>query len=48
MIDHRVANRYAKSLIELAIEKGVVEQVHRDMAELLGTLPNQSRLFADA
>ena len=31
MIDHRVANRYAKSLIELAIEKGVVEQVHRDM-----------------
>ncbi len=31
MIDHRVANRYAKSLIELAIEKGVVEQVHDDM-----------------
>lgn len=31
MIDHRVANRYAKSLIELATEKGVVEQVHNDM-----------------
>ncbi len=31
MIDHRVANRYAKSLIELAIEKGVVEKVHDDM-----------------
>jgi F-type H+-transporting ATPase subunit delta len=31
MIDNRVANRYAKSLIELAIEKGVVDQVHRDM-----------------
>lgn len=31
MTDNRVANRYAKSLIELAIEKGVVEQVHHDM-----------------
>lgn len=31
MTDNRVANRYAKSLIELAIEKGVVEKVHNDM-----------------
>ena len=31
MTDNRVANRYAKSLIELAIEKGVVEKVHDDM-----------------
>ena len=31
MTDHRVATRYAKSLIELAIEKGVVEKVHNDM-----------------
>ena len=31
MTDNRVANRYAKSLIELAIEKGVVEKVHKDM-----------------
>ena len=31
MTDHRVATRYAKSLIELAIEKGVVEKVHDDM-----------------
>lgn len=31
MTDNRVATRYAKSLIELAIEKGVVEKVHDDM-----------------
>ena len=31
MTDNKVANRYAKSLIELAIEKGVVEKVHDDM-----------------
>ena len=31
MTDNRVANRYAKSLIELAVERGVVEKVHNDM-----------------
>ena len=31
MTDNRVATRYAKSLIELAIEKGVVDKVHDDM-----------------
>jgi len=31
MSDIRVASRYAKSLIELAREKGVLEQVHEDM-----------------
>ena len=31
MTDTRVASRYAKSLLELAIEKGVVEKVHDDM-----------------
>lgn len=31
MIETRAASRYAKSLIGLAIEKGVLEQVHEDM-----------------
>ena len=36
MTDNRVAHRYAKSLIELAIEKGVVEKVHQDMLMFSG------------
>ncbi len=31
MSDFRVATRYAKSLLELAEEKGVLEEVHKDM-----------------
>ena len=31
MIDTRVASRYAKSLLELAIEKDIVDKVHQDM-----------------
>ena len=31
MNESRVASRYAKSLLELAQEKGVLEQVHNDM-----------------
>lgn len=31
----RVASRYAKSILELAIEKGVLEEVHQDMQLLL-------------
>lgn len=31
MSDYRVASRYAKSLIDLASEKGVLDQVHNDM-----------------
>jgi len=31
MSDIRVASRYAKSLIDLAQEKGIVEEVHADM-----------------
>ena len=31
MTDLRVASRYAKSLLELAVEKNVLEEVHRDM-----------------
>jgi F-type H+-transporting ATPase subunit delta len=31
MSDYRVASRYAKSLIDLASEKGILEEVHNDM-----------------
>ncbi|ERM81897.1 hypothetical protein P872_07095 [Rhodonellum psychrophilum GCM71 = DSM 17998] len=31
----RVASRYAKSILELAIEKGILEEVHQDMQLLL-------------
>ncbi len=31
MSDVRVASRYAKSLIELAQEKGILENVYQDM-----------------
>jgi F-type H+-transporting ATPase subunit delta len=31
MSDHRVSSRYAKSLLELAAEQGVLEDVHNDM-----------------
>ncbi|WP_186753894.1 ATP synthase F1 subunit delta [Echinicola salinicaeni] len=40
----RVASRYAKSLIELAVEKGVLEEVHQDMQQLL-SLVGSSRDF---
>ncbi|WP_209332283.1 ATP synthase F1 subunit delta [Lunatimonas salinarum] len=35
MSEFRVASRYAKSLLELAVEKGILEQVHQDMTRLL-------------
>lgn len=31
MKDARVASRYAKSLLDLAIEKGILDEVHQDM-----------------
>jgi F-type H+-transporting ATPase subunit delta len=31
MADSRVASRYVKSLLSLAVEQGVVEEVHKDM-----------------
>jgi F-type H+-transporting ATPase subunit delta len=31
MADNRAAARYAKALIELSLEKGVMEEVHTDM-----------------
>lgn len=44
MSDIRVASRYAKSLIELANEKGVLEQVHNDML-LFSKVISQNRDF---
>ena len=44
MSDIRVASRYAKSLIELADEKGVLEEVHADM-QLLHNVVSESRDF---
>ena len=37
----RVASRYAKSLLELAVEKGVLSEVYHDM-ELLSSLNNSN------
>jgi F-type H+-transporting ATPase subunit delta len=34
MSEFRVASRYAKSLLELAVEKGILDQVHQDMVGL--------------
>ena len=36
MSNFRAASRYAKSLLELADEKGVLEEVHKDMQMLSG------------
>lgn len=44
MSDIRVASRYAKSLIELADEKGVLEQVQQDML-LFSKVVSQNRDF---
>ena len=44
MSDFRVASRYAKSIIELAEEKGILEQVREDMALFNDTLSNSRDL----
>ena len=44
MSDIRVASRYAKSLIELAEEKSVLEEINADM-QLLHTVVSESRDF---
>ncbi len=41
----KVASRYAKSLLELSIEKGQLEKVHADMKMIHGTI-RQSRELA--
>lgn len=45
MADLRVASRYVKSLLSLAIEKGAVEAVHNDMT-LFSKTVEQSKDFA--
>ncbi len=37
MTESRAAHRYAKALIDLAVEQGIVEQVHTDMQLLANT-----------
>jgi F-type H+-transporting ATPase subunit delta len=45
MSEIRVASRYAKSLIELAIEKGVLEEVHFDMQLFTNTVESNRELY---
>lgn len=44
MADQRVASRYIKSLLGLAVEKNVLEEVHQDM-QLFARVCNESRDF---
>jgi F-type H+-transporting ATPase subunit delta len=44
MTDSRAASRYVKSLLGLAIEKNVLEQVHNDML-LFSKVLNENRAF---
>ena len=44
MSDYRVATRYAKSLLELAVEKNVLDQVHNDM-QLFSQVVKENREF---
>ena len=45
MIETRVAYRYAKSLMDLSLEKGELEQVRNDMQLVFNTI-NENRDFA--
>lgn len=45
MSKNRIAYRYDKSLLQMAIEKGVLEEVHNDML-LLDRIVNENRMFA--
>lgn len=45
MQSHRAASRYAKSLIELAKEQNVVDEVYSDM-QLFSAVVDQNRVFA--
>ena len=46
MLNPRVASRYAKSLLDLAVDKGQLEQVHSDMLYLQQVIKS-SRDFAN-
>jgi len=45
MSDIRVASRYAKSLLELSAEKGVLETVHKDMVNFIKTCEENRDLY---
>jgi F-type H+-transporting ATPase subunit delta len=45
MADLRVASRYVKSLLDLAVEQGALEEVHRDM-QLFAKVCDENRAFA--
>ncbi len=42
MSEYRIASRYAKSLLDLAVEKGILEEVNKDM-KLLADLSAENR-----
>jgi len=44
MSETRVSNRYAKSLIDLAKEQNILEQVFNDMEAFKSTLDQNSEL----
>src|SRR5688500_11822939 len=44
MADSRATSRYVKSLLDLAIERNVVEEVHRDMRLFSETVSNSRAL----
>ncbi|MCO6359392.1 ATP synthase F1 subcomplex delta subunit [Roseivirga pacifica] len=44
MSEYRIASRYAKSLLELSVEQGKLEEVHTDM-KLLSDLASENRDF---
>lgn len=46
MSDNRIANRYAASLLQLAIEKGKVDRVHEDMKQLGGAIHHNRELLS--
>jgi F-type H+-transporting ATPase subunit delta len=41
----RIADRYAKSLVDLSVEKGLLEEVHNDALSIIA-FTNQSKEFA--
>jgi F-type H+-transporting ATPase subunit delta len=45
MADLRVASRYVKSLLDLAVEQGTLDQVHQDM-QLFAKVCDENRAFA--
>ncbi|MBU2914786.1 MULTISPECIES: ATP synthase F1 subunit delta [Reichenbachiella] len=45
MSEHRIASRYAKSLLDLSIEKGTLEEVAKDMEQFAQLCVSNRELF---